>query len=83
MVSLPLDIVDVLCKQGKGKTQCRYLGHEQTNNLWVCCKNLSDKRQIINEEVNKMFNKIKGSPKEDDMPTGDNCSGYSIIEPTI
>ena len=62
--------------------KCKYLAQDDTDHtVWFCLKKSSKKAEIDDEmdDYLKDLSKKGTDPKSQNMPLGDNCSGYPIL----
>ena len=81
MLSLK-QLTDV-CLLGQGSGECRYLDQDESDSSkFYCLKKSSARAKDIDAELEEL---IKDSlmknkdPKKNNIPLGDNCSGYPLL----
>lgn len=72
-----------VCLLNDKHKKCRYLAQDDIDvSKWFCMKKSSRKSEI-DEEVDLIIKEFKSKnvdPKTQNMPLGDNCSGYPILK---
>jgi hypothetical protein len=74
---------DVCLQQVSDNRKCKYLGQDDNDpSLWHCLKKSPKKKEIDDEVVDYLKElKKKGiDPHTQNIPLGDNCSGYPILK---
>ena len=84
---LSLKQVDHVCRgDGSGKNFCRFLEQDDFEaTKFYCLKLVPGKRESIDQDVDEYVRKTiqKGIAPSDDMPLGDNCSGYIKLKSVL
>lgn len=73
-----------VCLKDCGHLQCRYLDEPDSHNNYnyQCLKLIKSKKDLIDISVKNFINQCKANnkdEKDEDMPIGDNCSGYPFL----
>jgi hypothetical protein len=78
---LSLKQIEYIClhENTDGK-KCRYLARDsKKSNNWICLKK-TNKRPLIDKEVNDYKLTMKNYMTEEMPPLGDNCEGFPIMK---
>ena len=73
---------DVCLMKSRNHERCRYLSQDENDSSMFYCLKLSSKRDEIDDEVEDFIiesRKLGRDPTKDNLPLGDNCSGYKLF----
>jgi hypothetical protein len=73
--------VENYCLPYAGYTRCRYLSEDDNDFSKFYCLKKSHKKKDIDEEIQLLFDDLKGKKLDDkNIAVGDNCSGFIVLK---